>query len=169
MSSGSSNSGKSNTTVEGYVTRILDDINFRPEIMMKGGDVFTGKIRDQSSIAKSIKTYATNPTFLKSLQYAVKQEWLILIKTKKDFNKIFSPNSRYRSDYRAPAYVLTKKGMAFAKAVQYTNNFDNLPDLLKSIISDEATDENYEQIELLFQGYDNPFLEFKKLKIFEID
>jgi hypothetical protein len=166
MSKKSSNLGSSYNTIEEYVIKILDDINFHPQIIMKPG--FTGKIRNRSSIAKSIKTIPTNQTFLKSLEFAVKQDWLIHIKTKKDFNNIFTPNSRYRSDYTAPSFVLTEKGISFAKSVTFTK-FTSLSDMLKTIISDEANDEKIKQIDDLFKDYDNPFSEFKKLKIFDID
>ena len=161
----SSNSDRSNNTIEAYVVKILDDINFRPKIVMKPG--FTGRIRTRSSIAREIKTTSTNQSFLKALDYAVKQNWLIPIKTKKDFNKIFSPNSRYRSDYTAPAFVLTEEGISFVKSIVFIT-YTNLSDVLKTIIVDDATDEKMQQIDDLFKNYDNPFSEFAKLKIFKI-
>jgi len=161
-----SKSSKSNNSLEGYVVKILEDINyFEQEIVMKTG---LGKIRNQSEIAKSIGTSKSNMTFLNSLKYAIEKEWLLAISTKKDFSKIFEPNSRYRKNYSAPAYVLTEKGLAFAKSISYITNSPDLVEMLKIIIKDEANDENYQKIETLFKDYENPFIEFKKLKIFDI-
>ena len=161
----SSNSNRSNNTIEEYVVKILDEISFRPKVIMKPG--FTGKIRTRSSIAREIKTTSTNQSFLKALQFAVNQNWLIAIKTKKDFNKIFSSNSRYRSDYTAPAFVLTEEGISFVKSTVFTS-YTSLSDVLKVIINDEADDEKIQQIDYLFKDYINPFSEFGKLKIFKI-
>ena len=160
-----SKSSKPNNSLEGYVVKILEDINFyEPEIVMKKG---LGKIRNQSEIAKSIGTSKSNSTFLLALQYAVQKKWLIAISTKKDFSKIFEPNSRYRKNYSAPAYVLTPNGLAFVKSVSFIDS-PNLVEMLKIILNKEANDENYDQIERLFKDYENPFIEFKKLKIFDI-
>ena len=160
-----SKSSKPNNSLEGYVVKILEDINFyEPEIEMKKG---LGKIRNQSEIAKSIGTSKSNSTFLLALQYAVQKKWLVAISTKKDFSKIFEPNSRYRKNYSAPAYVLTPNGLAFVKSVSFIDS-PNLVEMLKIIIKDEANDENYKQIETLFKDYENPFIEFKKLKIFDV-
>jgi isocitrate dehydrogenase len=161
-----SKSSKSNNSLEGYVVKILEDINFyEPEIVMKQG---LGKIRNQSEIAKSIETSKSNLTFLRALKFAVEKKWLMIISTKKDFSKIFEPNSRYRKNYSAPAYVLTQNGLAFVKSVSYITNTPDLVEMLKIIISKEASDENYQQIESLFKDYENPFIEFKKLKIFDV-
>ena len=161
-----SKSGKSNNSLEGYVVKILEDINyFEQEIVMKQG---RGKIRNQSDISKSIGTSKSNKSFLNSLKYAVEKEWLVAISTKKDLSKILEPNSRYRKKYSAPAYVLTQKRLAFAKSVSYITNSSDLVEMLKIIIKDEANDENYKQIETLFKDYENPFIEFKKLKIFDV-
>ena len=160
-----SKSSKSNNSLEGYVVKILEDINyFEHEIVMKTG---LGKIRNQSDISKSIGTSKSNKTFLNSLKYAVEKEWLVAISTKKDLSKILEPNSRYRKKYSAPAYVLTQKGLAFAKSVSFIDS-PNLVEMLKIIIKDEANDENYKQIETLFKDYENPFAEFQKLKIFDV-
>jgi hypothetical protein len=159
---------KPRTTLEEYIPKILDDINVRSKVPMKSG--FTGKIRNQFLIAKSLGTHGSNSTLRKSLKFAVEQEWLIYIKTRKDLNTIFVTTSRYRSDYEEhlPAYVLTERGINFAKAVKYITNYKKLSDMLDSIISDEASNENLEQIKKLFFNYENPFLELRKLKFFDI-
>ena len=164
----SSKSKKPNNTVEGYIPKILDDINVRSTVKMKSG--FTGKIRYQSLIAKSFGTSGSNSTLKKSLKFAVEQEWLICIKKRKDLNTIFVTTSRDRSDYEQnlPAYVLTEKGISFAKAVKYITKFDKLSEMLENIITDEANDKNLDQIKQLFSNYDNPFLELKKLKFFDL-
>jgi len=159
---------KPRNTLEEYIPKILDDINVRSTVQMKPG--FTGKIRNQFLIAKSLDTHGSNSTLRKSLKFAEEKEWLICIKKRKDLNTIFVTTSRYRSDYEdhLPAYVLTEKGINFAKAVKYITNSKKLSDMLESIISDEANNENLEQIKKLFFNYENPFLELKKLKFFDI-
>ena len=161
-----SKSSKSNNSLEGYVVKILENINtFEKDVEMKNG---LGKIRNQSDIARSIGTTKSNPTFIKSLTYAVEKEWLVKISTKKDFSKFFQANSRYRKEYRAPAYILTKKGLDFAKSVYYITDSPDLIEMLKTVINKEPSTEKHLQIETLFKDYENPFTEFKKLKIFDI-
>jgi hypothetical protein len=157
---------KKNNTLEGYVIKILEDIHFHsPEISLIDG---LGRIRSQKTIAKSIGTPKSNKTFLDSLKYAVEKEWLIIIPKKKNFLEYLHKNSRWRKEYSAPAYLLTSKGLAFAKSVSYIAHQPNLVEILKLIIKDEVTDENYEQIVTLFKNYPNPFLEFQKLRIFDL-
>jgi|TARA_B110000467_G_scaffold30170_1_gene27159 hypothetical protein len=162
-----SKSGKSNNSLEGYVVKILENINyFEHEIEMIHGK---GKIRKQSEIASTIGTSNKNKTFLNSLKYAVEKEWLKSIKTTKDLNEILQKASRHRKNLTLPAFMLTEKGLAFAKSVSYINKSPDLVEMLKVIIQDEANDDNYKQIENLFKNYKNPFIEFKKLKIFDIE
>jgi hypothetical protein len=157
---------KKNNTLEGYVIKILEDINFHsPEIRLKTG---TGKIRSQKTIADSIGVVKSSPTFLKSLKYAIEKKWLKKISTKKELAEYLHSNSRWRKEYSTPAYLLTPEGLDFAKSVSHIAHQPNLVEILKSIIKDEGTTENYEQIENLFKNYPNPFEQFKQLKIFDL-
>ena len=67
-----SKSSKSNNSLEGYVVKILENINtFEKDVEMKNG---LGKIRNQSDIARSIGTFTkSNPTFIKSLTYCCRK------------------------------------------------------------------------------------------------
>jgi hypothetical protein len=166
----SSNTNRSNTSLEEYVVRIVQALHYFPEIEMKNG---FGKIQNKSNIATFVSKSVgrpvamTNPAFNTALELAVNNEWLIHIKTKKGFAPYFASASYHRGNYNAPAYVLTETGEKFAKAITFLK-FD-LSDILKSVLGDKAHDEDLKQISDLFKDEENPFLELKKLKIFKID
>ena len=165
-----SNTNRSNTSLEEYVVRIVQALHYFPEIEMKNG---FGKIQNKSNIATFVSTSLkrkvamTNPAFNDALQLAVDQEWLVLIKTKKDLSTYFASASYHRDHYGAPAYVLTDKGESFAQAVMFLQF--PLSEILKSVLGNNAETNDIEQIKKLFTNYENPFLELRKLKIFKID